>query len=257
MHESPDFFASCARFAGFGHFSSEMKTILKAILLLCAVAAAAACTTAGVYDYNQTPDAAMNDQDMSHMLNTAYPLSLLVTVKQAGDGSAYLYFNDDIKFRYDEPFTRQYRAMCAAIVRGYPDEEGYCPYQLFYLEALDEGDLTYDASAAGSDGIDIVDAWVTDVDDGYLTIQYKAWFGEHPVKHDFHVVAGLDPDDPYSLELRHDAHSDQKSEKLEGIISFDINSLPDTQGETKRITLNYNSLTGAAYRRFFEFKTRQ
>lgn len=256
MHESPDFFASCARFAGFRHFRSEMKTIFKTILLFSIAVTLVGCSM-GVMDYPPTVDAVADKNNISDLLNTSEPLSLLVTVKQAEDGSTYLFFTEDIKFRYELPFTRQYRAMCMAIVKGYPDSDGYCPCQIFYLDALDEGDMTYDASVSGGDGIDIMDAWVTAVDDGYLTLQYSAWFGEHPVKHDFHVVAGLDQDDPYSLELRHDAHSDPKSVQSEGIISFDINSLPDTQGENKTLTLKYKTITGATATKLFEFKTRQ
>ena len=71
------------------------------------------------------------------------------------------------------------------------------------------------------------------------------------------MVAGLDADNPYCLELRHDAHSDKHDNKAEGIISFDINSLPDTQGETVKLTLKYTTTDGATATKVFDFTTRQ
>lgn len=237
-----------------------MRLKFKIFTLLFVTALAAGCSR-GVYDDMgdpQSPNAANNNNgDLTMYINTAKPLTALVTVKQAEDGSAYLYFNDDIKLRCPDRFERQYRAMCMVTIKGYPDNEGYCPCDIYYLEALDEGDLTYEAAVGGSDGLDILDEWVTAVDDGYLTLQYSAWFGEHPVKHDFHVVAGLDADNPYCLELRHDAHSDKHDNKAEGIISFDINTLPDTQGETVKLTLKYTTTDGATATKVFDFTTRQ
>lgn len=255
MHDSPDFFASCARFAGFGHFSCEMKRILKTLFLLCVFGVAAGCSVAR--DYHADPSLPNSDYALNSAFRTGEPLSLLITVKQAEDGSAYLYYNDQYRFRYSEPFVRQFRAMSVMQITSLADEQGYCGCNLIYLEALDEGDMTYDASVPGSDGLDIKDVWVTSVSDGYLTIQYDTWWGEHPVKHDFHLVAGLDPDNPYSLELRHDAHSDPHSVQSEGIVCFDINDLPDTQGENRLITLNYRKISGDSAKMTFVFKTRQ
>lgn len=206
------------------------------------------------------PDSAappINGENLPNYINSSSPLTFLVTFRQAEDGGAYLYYSDEIRFRCDEPFTHQYRAVCVAIIKDYPDEQGYCPAQILCLEALDEGDLTYDESAAGSDGLEILNDWITTVDDAYLTLKYSAWWGEEPVKHDFHVVAGLNPDDPYYLELRHDAHSDPQAVQSEGIVSFDINALPDTQGEEKVLTLKYRRLGGSSDTKYFGFKTRK
>lgn len=231
----------------------QMKKLVRHIalfLLLCTVAGA--CSK-GVYDPDEgryTPgyysDSSPHEADVT----------FLATITKDSKGIVYLLSNG----RRIEPltaldYTRQQRVMVKADL--YHKGESIFA-KVKWMEPLDEGVFTHDASVAGSDGLDVeLDSSFTELDDGYLTLFYTSWWGEHPVHHDFYLVSGLKLDDPYYLELRHNAHGDGKYSKEDGIICFDINSLPPTGDDTKTIHLKWNTIEGNEIIASFEFKSRK
>ena len=216
-------------------------------MLASLVLVLAGCSRA--YDY---PEYTTGDRaDKEPRLTTA-----MVTVLPDGAGGFYFKLGGEkLKPRGYTPSVHG-RAMCELLI--YPNEGSGDEYKLAdvrWFEPIDEGSFTYNASAPGADGIDVdVSSWVTEACDGYLTIYYSTWWGEHPVHHDFYLVAGLDPADPYSLELRQDSHSDDHFERSDGIICFDINTLPQTDGR-QTLTLNWTRTDGRRSAAKFEFET--
>ena len=183
----------------------------------------------------------------------------VVTVKADESGQVYLWFanRDRLDPLVDVPYEHQYRAIASLRQRS-AIENGCAPVDVDWLEPVEDGIFTTDTSVAGSDGIDIkLDSWITTSDDGYLTLHYMTTWGQHPVHYDFYLVSGTDPADPYTLELRHNANGDRKEEAGEGIINFDINSLPDTGDSSVYITLKWTNNVGIAQKANFGFKTRK
>lgn len=82
----------------------------------------------------------------------------------------------------------------------------------------------------------------TTVEDGYLFI-YFSFFASGTIPHDINLVTGQNPDDPYEVELRHNAHSDVQMNQYSGTVNFLLKDLPDTNGETVDLTLKWNSFT--------------
>lgn len=82
----------------------------------------------------------------------------------------------------------------------------------------------------------------TIIEDGYLNILFNVNMYDTSIKHDINLVAGVDPEDPYVLELRYNANGDTKVEKLvDQYAAFSLRGLPDTHGETVDLTLKWYS----------------
>lgn len=189
-----------------------------------------------------------------------YTTDAVVTVKQDTDGTVFFQLTDTQRLfpGNDYPFTRQMRAWGSLTI--YAEEVPLYgnKVDVNWLEPLDEGKFVQILPALETKaGIDpMINSWVTDVEDGYLTLHYKTWWGDPAGHHDFYLVA-QDPANPYSLTLYHDSHADGQVSYTEGIIYFDINSLPDTGDYYKAVTLNWITTQGKAETAKFGFKTRK
>jgi len=184
-------------------------------------------------------------------------VELVVTVKQAPDGTVYFQLSDSERLYPgdDFPFTGECRAMTALTIYAEEVPEYGHRAEVAWLEPLDKGAFfVYPAINAQEDWIDVnFRSGITSVMDGYLTIHYNAWWGEEGNRHEIYLVQG---EDPYELTLVHSAKEDSKDQYLEGFIYFDINSLPDTGDSTHTVKLNWTNTLGQAASAEFEFKTR-
>jgi hypothetical protein len=95
----------------------------------------------------------------------------------------------------------------------------------------------------GNDPVEIVNDWVTIAEDGYLTLRFRTYWGQTKA-HRINLVAGSDANDPYKVVLFHDANGDTKSYIGDGLVAFKLDELPDTQGKTVNLTLQWNSFNG-------------
>ena len=97
----------------------------------------------------------------------------------------------------------------------------------------------------GNDPVEIVDDWVTVVEDGYITLRFRTISSNTGQKHRVNLVAE-DPTKPYEVTFYHDAEGDMYGDKMtDGIVAFRLSGLPDTQGETVKLKLRWNSFSGA------------
>lgn len=184
----------------------------------------------------------------------------ILTIKKTPTDTVYFQLDDSTTIyatNYQHDYTRMEKVFCDISVTNRP--EGRFKYKGFinWLEPIDEGQVTADASVSGSLGLDIMDDWMTSVEDGYLTIHYNTWWGANPVQHKMYVITGTNSEDPYELVLRQDACGDKKDEKGDALICFDINSLPDTGDNYKELKLKWTSSGGTAAEKTFKFKTRK
>lgn len=94
----------------------------------------------------------------------------------------------------------------------------------------------------GDDPLDIVRDWVTIVEDGYLTLRFRTYWGYTNIKHTLNLVYGENPKDPYEVTLYHNNNGDFHERVADGIIAFDLSKLPDTKGEWVDLTLKWKSI---------------
>ena len=107
-----------------------------------------------------------------------------------------------------------------------------------------------DVSEYGEDPIEIVRDWVNIAEDGYLTLRFRTRWGNNGVVHFVNLLTGVNSDDPYEVEFRHNAYGDVNGTPGDALVAFRLSDLPDTNGETVKLTLKYKSFSGEKSIRF-------
>lgn len=107
----------------------------------------------------------------------------------------------------------------------------------------------------GNDLVEIVQDWVTVAEDGYLTLRIRTLWGSPHATHILNLVTGTNPEDPYELELRHDAKGDKNGRWGDALIAFNLNKLPRGDAGIAKIKLKWKSFTGDKSAKF-EIKMR-
>ena len=106
------------------------------------------------------------------------------------------------------------------------------------------------------DGLDVIEDWMTSLEDGFLTIHYSAWFGNSNVWHHL-TLTPEDKENPLVLTLRHDAKGDEPLEKTDALIYFDINDRSQYIDEEHSIvTIKWKTCAGQPAEKKFLFKGR-
>ena len=96
----------------------------------------------------------------------------------------------------------------------------------------------------GNDPLEIVKDWVTLVEDGFLTLRFSTVTNGIGKTHVFNLVKGVNPDNPYELHLRHNANNDVTGNMVDGLVAFDLSSLPSSLNPAQTIKLVWNSFSG-------------
>ncbi len=105
----------------------------------------------------------------------------------------------------------------------------------------DKNNATY-----GNDPVEIVNDWVTVAEDGYLTLRVRTRWGYPGKVHYLNLLTGIDPKNPYELELRHDAKGDTYGNWGDALIAFNLREiLKDATSDKVKFTLRWNSFSGS------------
>lgn len=239
----------------------DMKALLNHIIMaLAAAGVLAACSEADM-DYvngKASPDAAYAES--GSVGEGPRTFDAIVTVRKAADDTVYFQLTEDTRvfpLGYDSPYERPRRLMCSLTKTGRSTGAYGLEVSIGWMDFLDEGNISGSGYNGGDDPIDLVSDWMTSVEDGFLTLHYSTSWGLKPVAHVFTLLTGTDPSDPYLVVLRHDSRGDRPDTVAEGLICFDLSSLPDTGGQYKPLTLKWTCSDGASSERTFEFRSRQ
>jgi hypothetical protein len=96
----------------------------------------------------------------------------------------------------------------------------------------------------GNDPVDIIDDWVTIVEDGYLTLRFRTVSGNMGQAHRVNLVAE-NPSNPYEVRFYHDANGDVMGNRMfDALVAFNLNTLPDTEGKSVKLKLVWDSFSG-------------
>ena len=121
-----------------------------------------------------------------------------------------------------------------------------------WASPLDMGEIRYDMQARTGDPVDILMDWITSLEDGFLTLHYSVR-ASGSVKHDFSIYPSVETN---TYRLVHDAHGDSKGDVNDGIVCFDVSGvLPDTEGETVELHLDYIDLNNTKKRLTVEYQS--
>lgn len=122
-------------------------------------------------------------------------------------------------------------------------------------QAAEDGNIST-SDKYGTDPVSLFNDWMTNVEDGYLTLHFFTLFGNTGISHELNLLLGLNPDDPYEVYFKHNAHGDNPSKQGEGFVAFCLKDLPDTGGETVDLTLKFDTFSGQTETVKFKYRTR-
>ncbi len=193
-----------------------------------------------------------------------YP-SALVTVKPNADNTAFcLQLNDKTVLNpvnlKESPFgTKEVRALVNyreanedEIPAG-ENEENVLPVYVNWLDSIRTKPMVphlgevEDVEAYGDDPVEIIDDWLTIVEDGYLTLRFRTNWG-NGATHYVNLVYGADPDDPCRVIFHHDAKGDLDGPLADALVAFKLSELPESCGQ--EITLEWQSYSGRKTAKF-------
>lgn len=190
-----------------------------------------------------------DDTDWDRVLPNA-----LVTVKQNGD-ACYLQLDDNTTLlakNLNKPFgDKEVRAL---VNYSTTNEKSDLYNQVVHVNWIDSiltkkpvpsmGSDVANSEKYGNNWVDIVRDWVTVAEDGYLTLRFRAlWGGQNP--HYINLVTGVNPENPYEVELRHNVNGDPQNYWRDALVAFNLNeALPDTKGKTVKLTIRWRSSQG-------------
>jgi len=96
----------------------------------------------------------------------------------------------------------------------------------------------------GNDPVEIINDWVTIAEDGYLTLRIRTLWGEFGKTHVFNLIGNINKNDPFEVELCHNANGDIYGNKADALIAFRLSSLPKQIPSDQKLTLKWKSFDG-------------
>lgn len=210
----------------------KLKNIIPSLLILASTTAFQSC-----------------DNDDETYFELSYPTALVTVCPDENEGFVMQLDNETTLFPTNmtkSPFgSKEVRALVNYTEdNNYPDGTGVFVNWIDSIRTktpamtLGENDIQF-----GNDPIEIVKDWVTIAEDGYLTLRFRTVWGNSMIPHQINLITGINPDDPFELELRHNAYGDLNGRYADGIVAFNLNKLPHI-GDNTKITLHWNSFMG-------------
>lgn len=191
------------------------------------------------------------DSDDTYYYYVPYQANAIVTVKTAENGDWYMQLDDSTTLYatniHQAPYNKEVRALVSCYETG-GDANGYS--KAVFVNQIDSfltkpavtcptGDID---KIYGNDPIEIVKSWMTVAEDGYLTLRVRTLWGANGKPHYINLLTGLNPDNPYEVELRQNAYGDTQGHWGDALVAFKLNNLP-LSGKTT-ITVKYQSFSG-------------
>lgn len=184
----------------------------------------------------------------------------IATLKRAPDGVVYLQVNENLKIVAEHPGLDPLWEQAGGPARVYCQfhliEKHAVKYYWAEIEwyefvAMWDGSFVLDG---GDDGLDIVDDWMTSLEDGFLTIHYSAWWGRGNIKH----FIFLERDGLYTFRLIHEANGDERIEKTDALYCLNLDYIADIfDEEHNTITIKWKTCAGQPAEKTFLFKGRE
>lgn len=185
--------------------------------------------------------------------NLRYP-NALVTVKTTGENSFFLQLDDNTTLYptniASSPFgTKEVRALVNYTEVDKPSEGYSKAVHINWIDSVLTKQIAPDLGLEndniyGTDPVEIINDWVTIAEDGYLTLRFRTIYGNHSKPHFVNLLVSEDPTTPYEVEFKHNAYGDTYGPEADGLVAFNLNSLPDTEGKTVKLKLKWKSFTG-------------
>lgn len=206
-----------------------------------------------------------SDDDDNYDYNEIMPMAL-VTIKPNADNSAFtMQLNDSVALypsnMKSSPFGKKEVRAFANFERedDFNNQNGKL-VEVNWLDSILTKSMAVDFaekndSAYGNDPVEIVKSWETVVEDGYLTMRFRTRWG-YGSKHLVSLVSAGNEKDPYKVVFHHNAFGDLNGPWGDAVVAFRLDKLPDTNGQTVDLTLEWKSFSGKKSTTF-KYRSRQ
>lgn len=206
------------------------------------------------------PSCLDDDDDVSRL----YP-NALVTVKEAADETVYFQLDETTTLLpvniTSHPFdSKEVRALVNYEEVDDSSEEYDQAVRVNWIDSIrtkpmapnlgEDNDNEY-----GNDPVEIVSDWVTIAEDGYLTLRFRTMWSQLGITHYVNLISTNNPENPYEVQFKHDANGDVSGRVGDGLVAFRLDQLPDTEGETVKLKLIWDSFNGEKSMEF-DYRTR-
>ena len=206
------------------------------------------------------PSCLDDDDDVSRL----YP-NALVTVKEAADETVYFQLDETTTLLpvniTTHPFdSKEVRALVNYEEVDDSSEEYDQAVRVNWIDSIrtkpmapnlgEDNDNEY-----GNDPVEIVSDWVTIAEDGYLTLRFRTMWSQLGITHYVNLIPTNNPENPYEVQFKHDANGDVSGRVGDGLVAFRLDQLPDTEGETVKLKLIWDSFNGEKSMEF-DYRTR-
>jgi hypothetical protein len=206
------------------------------------------------------PSCLDDDDDVSRL----YP-NALVTVKEAADETVYFQLDEETTLLpvnlTSHPFdSKEVRALVNYEEVDDSSEEYDQAVRVNWIDSIrtkpmapnlgEDNDNEY-----GNDPVEIVSDWVTIAEDGYLTLRFRTMWSQLGITHYVNLIPTNNPENPYEVQFKHDANGDVSGRVGDGLVAFRLDQLPDTEGETVKLKLIWDSFNGEKSMEF-DYRTR-
>ena len=208
-----------------------------------------------------------NNDDDSYDYSLLFP-NALVTVKTDANDTFFLQLDDETTLRpvnvTKSPFgEKEVRALVNFDETEDPANGFSKAVHINWIDSIltkpiaenlgdEENDKVY-----GNDPVEILNNWMTVSEDGYLTLRFSTAWGNTGTKHFVNLISTNNPENLYEVEFRHNAFGDIYGHQADALVAFKLDGiLPDTEGETVKLKLIWNSYSGQKSHEF-DYCTRQ
>lgn len=179
----------------------------------------------------------------------------LVTVRPQTDGTFFMQLNDSIRLQPSNMSTSPFgnKEVRALVNYTLANDNAVVNNQSVHINWIDSIRTkmpvptmgSQNDSIYGKDAVEIVNDWVTVAEDGYLTLRIRTQWGRTNAKHILNLLTNVNPDNPYEVELRHNAQGDVGGAVGDALIAFNLNDLPKQNDSRKvKIKLKWKSFNG-------------
>lgn len=183
----------------------------------------------------------------------------LVTVKTNADGSTYFQLDENTKLYANNINKRLYdgkevRALINYTVLNTDDTKNTKDIHVNWIDSIRTKELIHSLDGKipdniGDNSIEVINDWVTVLEDGYLTLRVRALWGIPSKTHYLNLISGINNKDPYEVELRHNANGDKGERLGDALIAFKLKGLDIKEGQ--KLTLKWKSFDGSEKRTTF------
>lgn len=178
----------------------------------------------------------------------------LVTVKTTDDNKTYFQLDESTTLYPENITTELYDGKQVRALMNFEEVDKQTPgftktVRVNWIDSIRTKDMVLLSDKVtqewlGNDPVEIVNDWVTVAEDGYLTLCVRTVWGNPSKVHYMNLLGDVNPENPFEVELRHNASGDIYGSLGNALIAFRLNEIPAEIPEGQMLTVKWKAFNG-------------